>query len=510
MSLLSTHGRCYTVDWMDTTSYVLIYFFYGLAFFCMGLAILLERGHGSNARLRVALVPLAAFGLIHGSHEWLEMFERLRILPWAVPRYNAWEVLRIGLLATSFLSLSTFGASLLDRPRPRPRLRWLDSLALSVLWAIGIVVLLRKLLVSATFWDAADVWTRYMLAVPAALLAAAGLLAQRRAFERAGLGQFGLDCVMAALAFACYGLIGQTFPRPSVVPPSTIVNSELFQSLFGFPIQLLRAGMAIMASYFVIRFLRSFEVEQKAEIVQLQEAQLREAEAREALRLEMMRRNVGAQEAERQRIARELHDETGQSLTALGLGLRGIESAMASDPARAVQNVRHLENMVTRSLDELQRLIADLRPSHLDDLGLPAALRWYAGEVQTRWQMPVAVEIHGEPRPLPPAVTTALFRMAQEALTNTVKHANAYHALLRLDFGAESVTLTVEDDGIGFDTLRRDKIGAWGLLGMEERANLLGGTVRIMSDSGRGTRVQAVFPDKAGARTEDGHPIAAG
>ena len=493
---------------MDTASFVLIFFFYGLAFFSMGLAILLERGHGSNARLRLALIPLAAFGLIHGSHEWLEMFDRLQILPWAIPGHNGWEALRIGLLSSSFLALIMFGATLLDRPRPRPRLRWLDSLALCVLWAAGIIVLALRLGLSADHWSAADVWTRYMLAVPGAVLAAAGLLAQRREFERSGLGQFGFDCMMAALAFAIYGLVGQTFPRQSLVPPSTVINSDLFLSLFGFPVQLLRAGMAIMASYFVMRFLRSFEVEQRAEIGRLQLAQTLEAEAREALRLEMMRRNVGAQEAERQRIARELHDETGQALTALGLGLRGIESAVNSDPARAIQNVRQLENMVTRSLEELQRLIADLRPSHLDDLGLPAALRWYAGEVQARSQIPVAVEITGEPRTLPPAVNTALFRMAQEALTNTVKHAQARHAWLRLRYGEETVTLTMEDDGIGFDTLRQGKIGAWGLLGLEERANLLGGTVQIMSDGSRGTLIEAAFSTQVGARIEDEHSSA--
>jgi len=495
---------------MEPSSYVLIFFFYGLAFFSMGLAILLERGHGSNARLRMALAPLAAFGLIHGSHEWLEMFDRLEILPWAIPGHNAWELVRIVLLATSFLSLSLFGASLLDRIRPQPRLRWIDSLALSVLWLLGILVLLRRLDVTLTFWDAADVWSRYMLAIPAALLAAAGLIAQRREFERTGLGQFGFDCLMAALAFAIYGLIGQAFPRASVVPPSTIINSDLFQSVVGFPVQLLRAGMAIMASYFVMRFLRSFEVEQRAEIVHLQEAQLREAGAREALRLEMMRRSVGAQEAERQRIARELHDETGQALTALGLGLRGIEGAVSSDPARAVQNVRQLESLVTSSLNELQRLIADLRPSHLDDLGLPAALRWFAGEIQTRSQLPVAVEIHGEPRPLAGAVNTALFRMAQEALTNTIKHANARHAWLRLRYDRDSVTLTIEDDGIGFNAARKGKVGAWGLLGMEERANMLGGTVQILSDHGRGTLIEAAFPMPVDARTNDEHSTAAG
>jgi signal transduction histidine kinase len=495
---------------MDTTSFIFVFFFYGLAFFSMGLAILLERGHGSNPRLLLALAPLAAFGLIHGSHEWLEMFDRIGILPWAIPAHNTWETLRIVLLSTSFLSLGMFGATLLDRGRPKPRLRWQEPLALSILWAVGIVVMLSRLGVSDEVWSAADVWTRYMLAVPGALLAAAGLMAQRREFERLGLGQFGFDCLMAAVAFVIYGLIGQTFVRQSVVPPSTIINSDLFLSLFGFPVQLLRAGMAVMSSYFVMRFLRSFEVEQRAELVRLQKVELRQAEAREALRLEMMRRNVGAQEAERQRIARELHDETGQALTALGLGLRSLEGALSSDPARATQNVRHLESLVTHSLEELQRLIADLRPSHLDDLGLAAALRWYAGEVQTRSPITVSVEISGEPRHLLPALNTALFRMAQEAMTNTVRHARAQHADIRLHYGTETLTLTIQDDGVGFDPVRRGKLGAWGLLGMEERANLLGGAVRIESQSGRGTRVEAVFPYAAEARDTSGHPIAAG
>jgi signal transduction histidine kinase len=172
--------------------------------------------------------------------------------------------------------------------------------------------------------------------------------------------------------------------------------------------------------------------------------------------------------------------------------------------------VRQLESLVTSSLNELQRLIADLRPSHLDDLGLPAALRWFAGEAQTRSQLPVAVEIHGEPRPLAGAVNTALFRMAQEALTNTIKHANARHAWLRLRYAPDSVTLTIEDDGIGFNAARKGKVGAWGLLGMEERANMLGGTVQILSDHGRGTLIEAAFPMQVDARTNDEHSTAAG
>jgi len=130
--------------------------------------------------------------------------------------------------------------------------------------------------------------------------------------------------------------------------------------------------------------------------------------------------------------------------------------------------------------------------------------------VQTRSQLAVSVEIRGEPRPLTGAVNTALFRMAQEALTNVVKHAHARHAGLHLRYGEEAVTLTVEDDGVGFDAARRGKLGAWGLLGMEERAHLLGGEVRIESTCGGGTRVEAVFPYTAEVKESNGYTTAVG
>jgi two-component system sensor histidine kinase UhpB len=147
-------------------------------------------------------------------------------------------------------------------------------------------------------------------------------------------------------------------------------------------------------------------------------------------------------------------------------------------------------------LDELQRLIADLRPSHLDDLGLGAALRWYAAEVQKRAPLEINVQVDGDRRDLPAEVNTTLFRVAQEALTNTVKHAHASYAEVRLSFEASVVRLSVLDNGRGFDS---DKVQAsrdqhWGLLGMRERASLLGGNFSIDSRRGRGTTVEVTIP----------------
>ena len=265
--------------------------------------------------------------------------------------------------------------------------------------------------------------------------------------------------------------------------------------MFGFPVQIVRASAAILAAVFIIRVLRSFEVENRRRINELQTAQLEEAQRREALRGEMLRRIVAAQESERQRIARELHDETGQALTAIGLGLRGVSSSMQNEGNRNRENLRQSEQLVEHSLKELQRLIADLRPSHLDDLGLGAALRWYGGEIEKRLPLEVEVVVREEKIELSSEVKTTLFRIAQEALTNVIKHSAANRAQVRLDYQENGVRLEVMDDGVGFDRFMQSVTRpSWGLIGMQERASLLGGTFDINSYPGTGTRVSVYIP----------------
>jgi signal transduction histidine kinase len=480
---------------MNSASISLIYFLYGLAFFSMGLAILLEIGHGSDQRLRRALLPLAAFGFIHGLHEWLEMYDRLDILPSGAAFTVAWDGARLAILAFSFLSLAAFGVYIMAKTIAQQRISLVVPLLLAGVWGLGLFVLRGKYppdeIVSVS-----DVWTRYSLAIPAAILASIGLVVQQREFRQAGLAQFSRDALWAAIAFFWYGVVGQSFPHASSLPPSNVINEGLFQDVFGFPVQFMRAITAVVAAVFVMRFLRSFEVEIQGKIASLQAARLEEAQRREALRGDLLRQIVQAQEAERQRVARELHDETGQALTAIGLGLRGVSSNFNQDGDKVSNNLRQLEGLVDRSLIELQRLIGDLRPSHLDDLGLPAALRWYAGEVQSRAPLQVSVEVIGEQRQLPSEMKTALFRIVQEALTNTIKHAKARNAEIRLVFDERAVTVSVMDDGRGFDSARLDsaKRKSWGVIGMRERASLLGGTFRIDSVPGKGTEIEVVIP----------------
>jgi signal transduction histidine kinase len=473
---------------------IAIYFLYGLAFFSMGLLVILEGNRASDLRLRKALRPLAGFGIVQGIHEWVEMFDQIEKLigqnTIIVP-----EFIRLALLAVSFISLIAFGTYLLAYTETAQRVIVLVPLGLEAIWVFGLVTF-RGSYPPDQIWDVADVWTRYILAMPGGLLSAIGLIAQQRAFRRSGLIRFGQDALWAAVAFAWYGLAGQVFVKTTALPPSNIINQELFTEIFGFPIQLFRAAMAVAAAVFVTRFLRAFQVEAEQKIKELQEAKLEEAEQKEALKGELYRRIVDAQEAERQRIARDLHDETGQALTAIGMGLRGISTGVknGNKQKQTVRTLHDLETLTAHSLQELQRLIADLRPSHLDDLGLLATVRWYANNVKERSNLEIEIISSGEEKTICPEYSTSIFRILQEALTNITKHAEATKVLIHIIFDPDEVHITVEDNGRGFDMHGITRQQSWGLIGMEERATLLDGKFYIRSKPGDGTMLEIIIP----------------
>ena len=494
-------------------SLIVIYFFYGLAFFSMGLMVAIEGGRSTDSRLRMALRPLAGFGLVHAVHEWLEMFELIAGYS-SITKPPILSAIELILLAFSFLSLAAFGAYVLLGQESTWRVSLIIPLALEAIWVFGLVSLKGQYL-PQEMPVIAHVWTRYSLAIPAGLLAAVGLVAQQRAFRRAGLIRFGQDSLWAAISIGWYSLVGQIFTHASRLPPSNYLNEDLFLAIAGFPIQVLRAVAAVFAAVFVIRFLRAFQVESDRKIAELQEARLHEAQQRESLRGDLFRRVVGAQEAERQRIARDLHDETGQSLTAIGLGIRGLSSSLSARNKPALETLQRLQTLTASTLEELQRIISDLRPSHLDDLGLAAALRWYAGRLQELTPLVIRVDITGGERPLDEAVRITIFRIIQEALNNIVKHAEASHVDVSLEFRENVARIRVRDNGCGFDLdlVRFTRIGrtSLGLAGMEERAALLGGTVSIQSRPGYGTEVEAVIPYSINDEVKNDHtPVTGG
>ncbi|MBI4785821.1 MAG: GAF domain-containing sensor histidine kinase [Chloroflexi bacterium] len=222
-----------------------------------------------------------------------------------------------------------------------------------------------------------------------------------------------------------------------------------------------------------------------------------QVQEKEDLRGHLLERAVAAQEEERKRIARELHDETGQTLTALAVGLGGVEETIPKDPALAKRQIAELKLLSMNAIENLRQFVSDLRPALLDDMGLVSALRWFAQQYADRSKVHVDIEVLGAKRRLPSQVETVLFRIAQEGLNNVGRHARANTAMIRLEFADGSVLLTVEDNGRGFvvsEVMGTQSKRAWGLLGIQERIELVGGKFKIESEPGHGTKVMVEIP----------------
>jgi PAS domain S-box-containing protein len=205
---------------------------------------------------------------------------------------------------------------------------------------------------------------------------------------------------------------------------------------------------------------------------------------------------LAAQETERRRIARELHDQIGQSLTLLQLGLESTRECCADKKAAAA---------LTRQVDAVGSLIAevrdlslDLRPSMLDDLGLIPALRWFADRAGGSGRLKIKIEVAGDPGRMPAELETVCFRVAQEALTNVLRHARARAVEITLRREGNMLLMVLHDDGCGFDwqraRLQATQGGSLGLLTMEERINLAGGRLTVESDPGNGTKLRVELP----------------
>jgi two-component system sensor histidine kinase UhpB len=222
------------------------------------------------------------------------------------------------------------------------------------------------------------------------------------------------------------------------------------------------------------------------------------AEHRQAVSSQILR----ALEDERKRIARELHDETSQSLTSIMVNLEVVEKQLVDLPDEVTARIRLTKEIASRTLDETRRLMFDLRPSVLDDLGLVPALRWFINHRVQPMGLQVELHTHGLEERLSEALETPLFRILQEAINNAVKHAKATQLQVRLKRQPGRIVGTIKDDGEGFDQdeafHRPDEDRGLGLFGMRERAALIGGTVKIESAPGKGTTVRISVPEQRG------------
>jgi signal transduction histidine kinase len=478
-------------------SIFVIFFVYGLAFFSMGLALFIEARrvpYLDEARL---LLPLAVFGFIHGIHEWVDMVLLQRALVEIThPDQVAW--LRIGLLTLSFFCLQIFVLRIF--------LPQLERFWHALLAGLAVLLMILAIWVSQVWQPVVADWMprvdgliRYALAIPGALTAAIAMRRQARKAYSQKLGSLAAGWRIAAYSFAGYAFTQSVVP-PSDLWPASIWNTSVFIDLFGFPVQGLRAALAVVLTLGLIHAIQAMEAERQKEFLAAQKARLEaleqmqaEVRARAIINKNLLHYTVAAQEEERARIARELHDETAQLLTAISLNL----ATLRSQPLHGKDNQKLLERLqeLSRQMSHgIYRLVHDLRPAQLDDLGLVAALRYLADETKQRLNLAVVVNVFGSQQRLDRLVETVFFRVAQEALTNVARHAQVQEALVNLIYEEQQVILQVIDRGTGFDLLASKPEDGWGLAGMRERADSIDGVLKVISSPNSGTMVELTVP----------------
>ena len=204
----------------------------------------------------------------------------------------------------------------------------------------------------------------------------------------------------------------------------------------------------------------------------------------------------GAREDEKRRIARELHDELGQALTSLKIDVSWLRDNLAAAPPEVQRKLAAMQLLLDGTVAAARRISADLRPLMLDDLGLTAAADWLAQNFANRTGIPCELVIGAGEMDLPDPYATAVFRVLQESLTNIAKHAQATQVEATLEREGEEVVLTVRDNGSGFDMGEVRKPGSFGLVGLRERAYLVGGDISVRSTPGHGTTVELRIPTK--------------
>jgi signal transduction histidine kinase len=218
----------------------------------------------------------------------------------------------------------------------------------------------------------------------------------------------------------------------------------------------------------------------------------------ESLNIQLRRLTAHLQnirEEERKLIAREMHDELGQLLTGFKMDIQLLKNHLPGyDKGRVGEHIQSMTGLIDDAIRFVRRLSSQLREGPLEDLGLIAAIQWYIKEFTRRYNIPVAFNCSHTELKLPPAVRTGLFRICQESLTNIARHSHATQVQIDLEVNDDELSLTITDNGKGFATGAQGNTGSLGLLGMNERALMIGATLSLRSAVGKGTMVKVAFP----------------
>ena len=485
---------------------VVVYFVYGQVFFTLGVWIALQSRKHSRLALAQHLKWLAAFGIVHGVYEWGHAFIPIQATYLPADAVVFLEAIRTLTLVLSYYLLLQFGVLIAF---PAPRHSWLLRLfpvSMVIAWvalSLGTETLVLAGLQTELRLPQAAYLARLLLGFSAAAVTSFGMVRQAQIVAIVGSQRIAWYFRWAAFALGFYAIVaGLIASRGEWIVPALLKGDWPLLALTDFPfsegvgpvsIPILRSVAGLAIAFGVIRGLQVFQLETDRFIEERHELQ-----QKEDVRTHLLARVIAAQEDERKRVARELHDETGQSLSAVLMGLGSAVEALPRDPVKTGEILDDVRDVAVQTLEGVRQIILGLRPALLDDLGLAPALRRVAEDLAKRSSVQIEVFANGVDRRLPPEAETLLFRILQEGMNNVARHSKAQRAILHLTRGESEVRAVLEDDGIGFDiaeaTAHLESGCGLGLVGMRERALLLGGVVIIDSAPGRGTTLNVRLP----------------
>ncbi|HEX6303339.1 MAG TPA: sensor histidine kinase [Anaerolineales bacterium] len=448
----------------------LVYFSYGLVFFVLGLAVALQSRQHSRLEMARGLGWLAAFGIAHGFYEWGFVFIPIQASYLSGPVITIFHVFHEIILALSFGFLFQFGAEMLYK-------RWrrivILPLLVMVVWMLWFVIPGPALNSSVEAWrQQASIWARYLIGFPAGLVAAAGLRYQ----AESQIKPLDMESIYKMLRVAGIALIAYAFFGGLIAPagnffPAYFLNEVSLAGWIGIPVPVFRSVTGLVLAVAIIRALEVFDLEVDRMLEQIE-----------------IERNLTL---ERERIGRELHDSTIQSIYTAGLLIESAHQKLGEDNAVTPRLARAM-GVLNEAIGGLRAYIDDLRPAATGD-SLEEAIKDQVANRRLTSLVAVNLDLNlPQDAPFSPVRIPNVLAILGEALSNATRHAQAGLIKVSANKSGNDFILTVEDDGRGYDESSSNR--GFGLRNMRDRARLLGGNLTVKSQAGKGTRVILTAP----------------
>jgi signal transduction histidine kinase len=467
---------------------VLLYFVYGLSFYTMGVAIALQYRSYSSIRMAHSLSLLAAFALLHGLSEWGSVF-----IPAKVPDFGdfpLWKLVAMQrmLQSVSYFFLFIFGAKLIADSRNRGFYWWIIlPTAAFVAWLVyfsrfiylvGSGELINWLVYS-------EYWSRYLLAFPAGVVTAYGLYLQAPEVQKISDKSVLINLRAATVAFSLFALFSGLVVPHEFGWLGRVINADKFRFVTGLPIELFRTATALLATWSITSMLAVFDLEKQRQVT-------------ESRRLEAVYR-------ERERFARDLHDDVIQSIYGVGLQLQTTIPLIEKDPDRGGGQVALAVRQLNKVIHTLRAYIHGLNTQE-NGQELQKVLENMVEQFRKKTGLMITLDYRlSDLTPVSPVGggkdwRQELQQVIREALNNVVRHAGASSARVDIGLEGQRLVVTVEDNGLGLpagddrENPHPSREGGLGLSNMRARAALLGGGLEIFSRPGEGTRLVISIP----------------